>query len=78
MNFRIVLKGLRVSRGLSIRQLSNSSKVSIGAIRKWERGDRWPSEEIIRHLMGVLRIPEDMQDATIRILLEQRPWKPVE
>ena len=49
-----LIRDLRTSRGLSIRELATETRLSSAAISRWESGKRIPSVESFNKVMAAL------------------------
>ncbi|MCL8027313.1 helix-turn-helix domain-containing protein [Nocardioides bruguierae] len=52
-----VLRAHRVERGLTLRQVSQEARVSLGYISEIERGQKEASSELLASLCGALEVP---------------------
>ena len=52
-----VLRGERVRRGLTLRELSSESRISLGYISEIERGQKEASSELLASLCEALEVP---------------------
>lgn len=52
-----VLRGLRMQRGLTLRELSADARVSLGYISEIERGQKEASSELLASLCAALDVP---------------------
>ncbi|TIC85567.1 helix-turn-helix transcriptional regulator [Nocardioides sp. GY 10127] len=52
-----VLRARRVERGLTLRQVSQEARVSLGYISEIERGQKEASSELLASLCGALEVP---------------------
>lgn len=52
-----VLRGHRLERGLTLRELSATARVSLGYISEIERGQKEASSELLASLCGALDVP---------------------
>lgn len=52
-----VLRGLRMQRGLTLRELSAEARVSLGYISEIERGQKEASSELLASLCAALEVP---------------------
>ena len=63
MPFAVKLKAAREAAGLSVRELADLVGLTRDTIFKYERGDRWPSEEILAILAKKLKVrPAELVD----------------
>ncbi|HET7431661.1 MAG TPA: helix-turn-helix transcriptional regulator [Nocardioides sp.] len=60
-----VLRGLRVERGLTLRQVSAGARVSLGYISEIERGQKEASSELLASLCSALEVP--LSDVLIEV-----------
>ena len=56
MPFAVKLKAAREAAGLSVSELADRVGLTRDTIFKYERGDRWPSEEILAILATKLKV----------------------
>lgn len=68
-----VLRGKRLQRGMTLRQLSAEARVSLGYISEIERGRKEASSELLASLCGALDVPlsEVLQDVSSLVALEE-------
>lgn len=68
-----VLRGKRLQRGMTLRQLSAEARVSLGYISEIERGRKEASSELLASLCGALEVPlsEVLQDVSSLVALEE-------
>jgi len=52
-----VLRARRVAKGLTLRDVSATARVSLGYISEIERGQKEPSSELLAALAGALEVP---------------------
>lgn len=52
-----VLRARRIAQGLTLRDVSEKSTVSLGYISEVERGQKEPSSELLAALAGALEVP---------------------
>ncbi|MFT3871502.1 MAG: helix-turn-helix transcriptional regulator [Nocardioides sp.] len=52
-----VLRGRRMQRGLTLREVSAEARVSLGYISEIERGQKEASSELLASLCGALEVP---------------------
>jgi len=52
-----VLRARRIARGLTLRDVSATARVSLGYISEIERGQKEPSSELLAALAGALEVP---------------------
>lgn len=52
-----VLRGLRMQRGLTLREVSAAARVSLGYISEIERGQKEASSELLASLCAALEVP---------------------
>ena len=52
-----VLRRARTSQGLTLREVSDSARVSLGYLSEVERGRKEPSSELLTAICGALRMP---------------------
>lgn len=68
-----VLRGKRLQRGMTLRQLSARARVSLGYISEIERGRKEASSELLASLCSALDVPlsEVLQDVSSLVALEE-------
>ena len=68
-----VLRGKRLQRGMTLRQVSAEARVSLGYISEIERGRKEASSELLASLCGALDVPlsEVLQDVSSLVALEE-------
>lgn len=52
-----VLRARRLAQGLTLRDVSEKARVSLGYISEVERGQKEPSSELLAALAGALEVP---------------------
>jgi transcriptional regulator with XRE-family HTH domain len=52
-----VLRGARMSQGRTLREVSDSARVSLGYLSEVERGRKEPSSELLNAICDALRVP---------------------
>ena len=52
-----VLRARRLAQGLTLRDVSQKARVSLGYISEVERGQKEPSSELLAALAGALEVP---------------------
>ena len=69
-----VLRGARTSQGRTLREVSDSARVSLGYLSEIERGRKEPSSELLTAICGALRVPlsQVLIDAGDRLAREER------
>ncbi len=74
-----VLKQHRVDQGLTLRQLSQEARVSLGYISEIERGQKEASSELLASLCGALDLPlsDVLRDVSDAIAVEEAAARPV-
>ncbi len=74
-----VLRGHRVDQGLTLRQLSQEARVSLGYISEIERGQKEASSELLASLCGALDLPlsDVLRDVSDAVALEEAALRPV-
>jgi transcriptional regulator with XRE-family HTH domain len=74
-----VLRGHRVDQGLTLRQLSQEARDSLGYISEIERGQKEASSELLASLCGALDLPlsDVLRDVSDAIVLEEAATRPV-
>lgn len=65
-----VLRARRVSKGLTLRDVSARARVSLGYISEVERGQKEPSSELLAALAGALDVPLSKVLLDVSSLLE--------
>jgi transcriptional regulator with XRE-family HTH domain len=55
----LALRELRVSRGMSLKELAEAASASSSTVRRWESGDfrRMPARDVVRALARALNVP---------------------
>jgi transcriptional regulator with XRE-family HTH domain len=73
-----VLRGKRVQRGMTLRQLSAQARVSLGYISEIERGRKEASSELLASLCAALDVPlsEVLQDVSSLVAVEESATGP--
>lgn len=74
-----VLREHRVDQGLTLRQLSQEARVSLGYISEIERGQKEASSELLASLCGALDLPlsDVLRDVSDAIAVEEAARRPV-
>lgn len=74
-----VLRTQRVTRGLTLRQVSAEARVSLGYISEVERGQKEPSSELLAALCEALGVPmsQVLRDVSSILELEEHAALPV-
>ncbi|MGB8388218.1 transcriptional regulator ClgR [Mycobacterium sp.] len=69
-----VLRRARTSQGRTLRQVSDSARVSLGYLSEVERGRKEPSSELLNAICDALEIPLSsvLTDAGERMATEER------
>ncbi|OSC42240.1 transcriptional regulator ClgR [Mycobacterium decipiens] len=69
-----VLRGARTSQGRTLREVSESARVSLGYLSEVERGRKEPSSELLNAICDALRVPLSVVliDAGERMAREER------
>lgn len=69
-----VLRGARTSQGRTLREVSDSARVSLGYLSEIERGRKEPSSELLTAICDALRVPlsQVLIDAGERMAREER------
>ncbi len=69
-----VLRGARTAQGRTLREVSDSARVSLGYLSEVERGRKEPSSELLNAICDALRVPlsEVLIDAGERMAREER------
>lgn len=69
-----VLRGERTSQGRTLREVSDSARVSLGYLSEVERGRKEPSSELLNAICDALRVPlsQVLIDAGERMAGEER------
>jgi transcriptional regulator with XRE-family HTH domain len=69
-----VLRGARTSQGRTLREVSDSARVSLGYLSEIERGRKEPSSELLTAICDALRVPlsQVLIDAGERMAHEER------
>jgi len=64
-----VLRGARTSQGRTLREVSDSARVSLGYLSEVERGRKEPSSELLNAICDALRVPlsQVLTDAAERL-----------
>lgn len=52
-----VLRGARTSQGRTLREVSDSARVSLGYLSEVERGRKEPSSELLNAICAALQVP---------------------
>ena len=68
-----VLRARRIAQGLTLRDVSEKSTVSLGYISEVERGQKEPSSELLAALTGALGVPlsKVLLDVSALLALEE-------
>ncbi|HYB83352.1 MAG TPA: transcriptional regulator ClgR [Mycobacterium sp.] len=68
-----VLRGARTSQGRTLREVSDSARVSLGYLSEVERGRKEPSSELLNAICDALEIPLSsvLTDAGERMATEE-------
>lgn len=74
-----VLRGHRVDQGLTLRQLSQEARVSLGYISEIERGQKEASSELLASLCDALDLPlsDVLRDVSDAVAVEEVARRPV-
>ncbi|MDT5224558.1 MAG: hypothetical protein QOG19_1965 [Mycobacterium sp.] len=69
-----VLRGARTLQGRTLREVSDSARVSLGYLSEVERGRKEPSSELLNAICDALRVPlsQVLIDAGERMAREER------
>ncbi|QLL09335.1 transcriptional regulator ClgR [Mycobacterium vicinigordonae] len=69
-----VLRGARTSQGRTLREVSDSARVSLGYLSEVERGRKEPSSELLNSICDALQVPlsQVLIDAGERMAGEER------
>ncbi|MDP7702757.1 MULTISPECIES: transcriptional regulator ClgR [unclassified Mycobacterium] len=69
-----VLRGARTSQGRTLREVSDSARVSLGYLSEIERGRKEPSSELLTAICDALQVPlsQVLIDAGERMAREER------
>ncbi len=78
-----VLRGARMQRGMTLRELSAEARVSLGYISEIERGQKEASSELLASLCSALEVPlsdvlREVSDAVAAQESELAPARTVE
>lgn len=70
-----VLRGARTAQGRTLREVSDSARVSLGYLSEIERGRKEASSELLTSICGALHVPlsQVLIDAGERMAREERP-----
>ena len=73
-----VLRGKRLQRGMTLRQVSAEARVSLGYISEIERGQKEASSELLASLCVALDVPlsEVLHDVSSLVALEETTAAP--
>jgi len=73
-----VLRGKRLHRGMTLRQVSAEARVSLGYISEIERGQKEASSELLASLCAALDVPlsEVLRDVSSLVALEETAAAP--
>ena len=68
-----VLRGARMQRGMTLRELSAEARVSLGYISEIERGQKEASSELLASLCSALDVPlsDVLRDVSDAVALEE-------
>jgi transcriptional regulator with XRE-family HTH domain len=68
-----VLRGQRMQRGMTLREVSAGARVSLGYISEIERGQKEASSELLASLCAALEIPlsDVLRDVSDAVALEE-------
>ncbi|GFG64316.1 transcriptional regulator ClgR [Mycobacterium kubicae] len=68
-----VLRGARTSQGRTLREVSDSARVSLGYLSEVERGRKEPSSELLNAICDALQVPlsQVLTDAGERMAREE-------
>lgn len=68
-----VLRARRLAEGLTLRDVSEKARVSLGYISEIERGQKEPSSELLAALAGALEVPlsKVLLDVSALLALEE-------
>lgn len=69
-----VLRGARTSQGRTLREVSDSARVSLGYLSEVERGRKEPSSELLNSICEALEVPlsQVLIDAGERMARDER------
>lgn len=69
-----VLRGARTSQGRTLREVSDSARVSLGYLSEIERGRKEPSSELLTAICDALQVPlsQVLIDAGERMARDER------
>ncbi|GAB7146634.1 transcriptional regulator ClgR [Mycobacterium riyadhense] len=69
-----VLRGARTSQGRTLREVSDSARVSLGYLSEVERGRKEPSSELLNAICDALQVPlsQMLTDAAERMARSER------
>ncbi|WP_460810238.1 helix-turn-helix domain-containing protein [Nocardioides salsibiostraticola] len=73
-----VLRGRRLERGMTLRQVSAEARVSLGYISEIERGQKEASSELLSSLCGALdaRLSEVLSEVSVAVAQEEAMLMP--
>ncbi len=73
-----VLRGKRLQRGMTLREVSAEARVSLGYISEIERGQKEASSELLASLCGALDVPlsEVLHDVSSLVAIEEATAAP--
>jgi len=73
-----VLRGQRLQRGMTLRQVSAEARVSLGYISEIERGQKEASSELLASLCAALDVPlsEVLRDVSSLVAVEETAAAP--
>ena len=68
-----VLRGERMRRGMTLRQLSSEARISLGYISEIERGQKEASSELLSSLCDALEVPlsEVLREVSDTVAVEE-------
>ena len=74
-----VLRHTRTSQGRTLREVSNSARVSLGYLSEVERGQKEASSELLAAICGALDVPlsDVMHSVTNHLVEAEHPRLPV-
>jgi len=69
-----VLRGERMRRGMTLRELSSEARISLGYISEIERGQKEASSELLSSLCGALEVPlsEVLREVSDTVAVEEQ------
>src|SRR5690349_10044120 len=73
-----VLRGERMRRGMTLRELSSEARISLGYISEIERGQKEASSELLASLCGALEMPLSsvLREVSDAVALEELALEP--